>query len=133
MPQCILLPHSTNIDQSVIVSAKKHYQQKNYQKRFIDEVIVMLEDEEEKGSTVTLRASGQLKISANTTSSLGQCLDVPAKTTENVWSPFLWRTETECKFLGFEVKDFQDHFYETGNDMDADVQEWLDDDGGVFT
>lgn len=120
------------MDQGVIVSAKRHYR-----RRFLDEVMVVLEDEEEKMLDEDTRGERTLEnlrrydIKSAIYNWASAWRDVPAKTLENAWSHLLRGTEVECNFLGFEVNDFQARFCESGDAVDVDdVREWLDDDGG---
>ena len=119
------------MDQGVIVSAKRHYR-----RRFLDEVMVVLEDEEvmldmDTRGKRTLNNLRRYDINSAIYNWAGAWKDVPPKTIENAWSRLLRGTEVDYNFHGFEVDDFHARFCESGDAVNVDdVREWLDDDGG---
>ena len=123
------------MDQGVIVSAKRMYR-----KRFLNEVMVVLEEEEdiEQGDTRGQRTLQNIKnynMKSCVFNWAGAWRDVPVKTLENAWNPLLRGTELFSNFEGFDRSDVIDihaRFVGVGDRevTQDDVREWLDDDGG---
>lgn len=117
------------MDKGVIISAKRHYQ-----RGFLDEVMVVQEDEEEnmldtdtwdKWTLKNLHSYGSKSAIYNWAGAWKN------KTIEISWSHLLRGTEVDCNFLGSKVNNIHTRFHESDDAVDVDdVREWSDNDCG---
>lgn len=126
-----LPPNTTSLiqpmDQGVIVSCKRYYQRK-----YIEEVMVILEDEEDLENDTrgqrTLRniKNYNLKSAIYNFASSWKC--VKMTTLSNCWKKLLTDEDTELDFLGFEPQDFHQTLQRAGDDNVTveDVEDWLE-------
>ncbi|XP_045127992.1 tigger transposable element-derived protein 7-like [Portunus trituberculatus] len=114
------------MDHDVISAVKRRYQ-----RRYLDEVMVVIETEEDKqNNTRGLRTRENIKSYTIKSQFLTLliCGDLKISTLANSWKKLLQNTEPDYDFEGFEAGDFQ-RVLQRADEKDVtleDVQEWLD-------
>ncbi|KAF2353176.1 DDE superfamily endonuclease domain [Trinorchestia longiramus] len=131
--RCMFLPpHVTSLiqpmDQGVILSCKRLYQ-----RRYLDKVLVVLEDEED----VTDDTRGKKTIDNIKNYNIKSAIfnvaaawnAVKITTLGNAWKKLLYDAEVEYDFEGFEARDFHRILRRAGEGKVSkdDVRTWLDD------
>ncbi|XP_062854201.1 tigger transposable element-derived protein 7-like [Trichomycterus rosablanca] len=131
--RAVFLPPNTKsliqpMDQGLMISCKRYYQRK-----YLDEVLVVLEDEEdlEEDRRVqrTLNNINNYNLKSAIYNFASSWRDVKITTLSNVWKKLLLDKDFECDFLGFEPQDFHQVLLCAG-EKDVtfeDVENWLED------
>lgn len=126
-----LPPNTTSLiqpmDQGVISACKRRYQ-----RRYLSEVLVVIEDEEDiENDTRGLRTLQKMKnynLKSGLFNFASSWKDLKISTLANSWKKLLYDADQDLDFEGFEAADFHRILVrggETEVTMD-DVQEWLD-------
>ncbi|XP_042230039.1 tigger transposable element-derived protein 7-like [Homarus americanus] len=130
-----LPPNTTSIiqpmDQGVIVSCKRLYQ-----RGYLDEVLVVLEDEDDDVNNTrgicTLANIKKYNLKSAIFNFAAAWKDVKISTLDNSWKKLLLDTEPELDFEGFEVTNFHCvlHHGRENNKTMEDVETWLEENEG---
>ncbi|KAK3886656.1 hypothetical protein Pcinc_009210 [Petrolisthes cinctipes] len=116
------------MDQGVIVSCKRCYQ-----RRYLDEVLVVLEEEEDldedKRGQRTLNNIKNYNFKSAIYNFASSWKDVKITTLSHSWNKLLLDEDPELNFLGFEPQDYHQSLLSAGERGVSleDVENWLED------
>ncbi|XP_066950831.1 tigger transposable element-derived protein 7-like [Macrobrachium rosenbergii] len=119
------------VDEGVTVATKRLYRRK-----FLEEVMVVLEDEEKREGLDTqgqwtLEDLPKYLVKPAIYNFAGAWKGITLEALSHSWNCILNGEETIMDFQGFNIEDFCATLATGGDDVpEDDVQDWLDDDGG---